>query len=115
MRGWREAPACVTIRWDVQRVAHAEAVVFQALGFGKMESYPAWFVAFNARCERLDVAPGGLVQKELSRTANPNPNPHPHPNLTLTRWRGRERRYAWRGSRLRIRVRFRLRSTLPLT
>ena len=69
MRGWREGPACVTIRWDVQRVAHAEAVVFQALGFGKMESYPAWFVAFNARCERLDVAPGGLVQKELSRTA----------------------------------------------
>lgn len=56
-------------RWDVQHVAQAEEVVFEALGFGKMESYPPWFVAFNARCERLGVAPGGLVQKELSRTA----------------------------------------------
>ena len=72
---------CMLIRprWDVEHVSQAEAIIFEALGFGKMESYPAWFVAFNARCERLGVAPGGLVQKELSRTANPNPNPNPDP------------------------------------
>jgi hypothetical protein len=62
---------CMLIRprWEVEHVSQAEVVIFEALGLGKMESYPAWFVAFNARCERLGVAPGGLVQKKLSRTA----------------------------------------------
>ena len=27
-------------RWDVEHVSQAEAVIFEALGFGKMESYP---------------------------------------------------------------------------
>lgn len=55
--------------WEVEHVSQAEAIIFEALGFGQMESYPPWFVAFNARCERLGVPPGGLVQKERSRTA----------------------------------------------
>ena len=55
--------------WEVEHVSQAEAIIFEALGFGQMESYPPWFVAFNARCERLGVAPGGLVQKDRSRTA----------------------------------------------
>ena len=55
--------------WEIEHVSQAEAIIFEALGFGQMESYPPWFVAFNARCERLGVAPGGLVQKDRSRTA----------------------------------------------
>ena len=55
--------------WDIHEVAQAERIIFEVLAFDKMEMYPPWFVDFNARCERLDVAPGGLVQKALSRNA----------------------------------------------
>jgi len=55
--------------WDLSHVSHAEHLIFEALGLGKMEIYPRWFISFNERCERLGVAPGGLVQKRLSRNA----------------------------------------------
>eukprot|EP00964_Phaeocystis_antarctica_P118312 scaffold82101_cov57-Phaeocystis_antarctica.AAC.2 len=33
-------PPLTLTRWDIEHVSQAEAVIFEALGFGKMESYP---------------------------------------------------------------------------
>ena len=55
--------------WDLQKVREAEELIFEAIGFPRMEQYPDWFIDFNARAERLGVPAGGLVQKKDSRNA----------------------------------------------
>ena len=55
--------------WDLQHCTQAEELIFDAIGFSRMEQYPKWFIDFNTRCERLGVPAGGLVQKRDSRNA----------------------------------------------
>lgn len=55
--------------WDLRHVREAEELLFEAIGFPRMEQYPDWFIDFNERADRLDVAASGLVQKRDSRNA----------------------------------------------